>query len=92
MVFDIALVAEYDLLSFAAGRIRTDGVEGTSAVGLYNVRIAARFDIVVVREIDARYVDRIADVLASVACQVDLLGGYVVGSLIGNLSAKLNRT
>lgn len=68
MVVDVALITEYHLLPFAAGGIRADRVERTSAISLYDIQVASRPNSIVVGKIDGSDVDRVADIFASIAC------------------------
>lgn len=81
MTIQISLVAEDDLLAFAAGRVGVDGVEIAAAVGLGDVGVSGRTNPIIVCNIDGCDVDRVGDILAPVGGEVDFPSGYVVCSL-----------
>lgn len=86
MVIQISLIAENDLLAFAAGRVRVHGVECATAVCLGDVGESRRSDGVVVKEVNGCDVDGVGDVHAAVAGEVDFPSGEVVGSLMKDVS------
>lgn len=75
MVLDISLIAENDLLAFAAGRVGAWGIVGSTAVCLGDVGVVESFDRIVVGEVDGCYVDGVGDVGAAVGGEVDFVGG-----------------
>lgn len=81
MILNIALITKYHLLSFIAGEIRANGIECTPSIGLGNVRIAERFDFVVVDKIDGCDIDGIGNVVSPIAGRIELTRGCVVCSL-----------
>lgn len=76
-VGQVALVAEDDLLAFAAVGWRAYRVPGGTTIGFSQVLVMERLNTVVAVNVDGRHIDRVAETSVPVAGGIQLASLYV---------------